>query len=153
LPPKRVLDATAFFLDIPLEGELVTTPAVVEELLDATSRCRFEAFAAAGLVVSSPGKSSLQEVQRAAAATGDEPVLSRADREILAVALETGAEVVSDDFAVQNVARHLEIPLVPLQQRRARKRMWKFRCPGCGKLAEGPGECPVCGSGLKRTLK
>jgi len=153
LPPKRVLDATAFFLDIPLEGELFTTPAVVGELLDARSRCRFEALAAAGLVVSSPGKSSLQEVRRAAAATGDEHVLSRADQEILAVALETGAEVVSDDFAVQNVARHLEIPLVPLQQRKARKRMWKFRCPGCGRLAEGPGECPICGSGLKRTLK
>ncbi len=153
MPPKRVLDATAFFLDIPLEGELFTTPAVVEELVDARSRCRYEALAAAGLAVTSPGKSSLQAIQRAASATGDDPVLSRADRELLAVALETGAEIVSDDFAVQNVARHLEIPFVPLQQRRARKRMWKFRCPGCGRLAEEPGECPVCGSGLKRTLK
>jgi UPF0271 protein len=153
LPLKRVLDATAFFLDIPFEGELCTTPSVVAELVDTRSRRRLEAFAASGLVITSPSEYSLQEVQRAAAATGDSPVLSLADREILAVALDIGAEVVSDDFAVQNVARHLGIPFSPLQQRRAKKRIWKFRCPGCGRLADGPGECPICGSGLKRTLK
>jgi UPF0271 protein len=92
-------------------------------------------------------------IENAASVTGDASVLSRADREVLALALDTGAEVVSDDFAVQNVAHHLGIPVVPLQQRKAKKRRWKFRCTGCGRLAEGPGECPVCGSGLKRTLK
>jgi len=153
LPPKRVLDATAFFLDIPLEGELFTTPAVVGEIVDARSKCRLEALSAAGLVVTSPCASSLQIIGKAASVTGDESVLSRADREVLALALDTGAEVVTDDFAIQNVAHHLGIPVVPLQQRKARKRKWKFRCPGCGRLAEGPGECPVCGSGLKRTLK
>jgi len=61
LPLKRVLDATAFFLDIPFEGELCTTPSVVAELVDTRSRCRLEAFAASGLVITSPSESSLQE--------------------------------------------------------------------------------------------
>lgn len=153
MPPKRVLDATAFFVDIPLSGELFTTPGVVGEIVDAESKWRFEALSAAGLVVMSPGTASLRAVREAARSTGDETVLSGADCEILALALETGAEIVSDDFAIHNVAHHLRIPVFPLQQRRAKRRTWKFRCPGCGRLAKGPGECPVCGSGLKRTLK
>jgi len=116
LPPKRVLDATAFFLDIPLEGELFTTPAVVEELVDARSRCRYEALAAAGLAVTSPGKSSLQAIQRAASATGDDPVLSRADRELLAVALETGAEIVSDDLPYRTLPGTSRSPSCPFNR-------------------------------------
>ncbi|MDI9634028.1 MAG: nucleotide-binding protein [Methanolinea sp.] len=150
---SRVLDATAFFLDIPLEGELLTTPGVVGEVVDLESKCRLEVLLAAGLAVRTPAAASLKSVEVAAVETGDDPVLSAADREVLALALETGSEIVTDDFAVQNVAAHLGIPVVPIQQRRARKRKWKFRCPACGKAADGPGDCPVCGSLLKRTLK
>ncbi|MCQ8894160.1 MAG: NOB1 family endonuclease [Methanolinea sp.] len=153
MPQKKVLDATAFFLDIPLEGELYSTPAVVGELRDACSRCRLEALLATGLVVLAPEREYLQAVFDSAAASGDLSVLSPADCEVLALALQEGAGVVSDDFALQNVARHLGIVVYPLQQRRARKRQWKFRCPGCGKVVEGPGVCPVCGTVPKRTLK
>lgn len=150
---SRVLDATAFFLNIPLEGELLTTPGVVGEVIDLESKCRLEVLLTAGLAIRTPAASSLHAVEIAAAETGDDLVLSPTDREVLALALETGSEVVTDDFAVQNVAAHLGIHVVSLQQRRARKRKWKFRCPACGKTAAGPGECPVCGSLLKRTLK
>jgi len=150
---RRALDATAFFLEIPLEGELFTTPLVVDELADTRSRCRFEALSAAGMRVLAPGRDSLRKVTQASAGSGDEGVLSPADRELLALALEISAEVVSDDFALQNVAQHLGLMVCPLQQRRARKRIWRFRCPGCGRYTDGPGECPVCGAMPKRTIK
>lgn len=150
---RRALDATAFFVEIPLEGELFTTPLVVDELADTRSRCRFEALSAAGMRVVAPGRDSLRKVTQVSVGSGDEGVLSPADRELLALALEISAEVVSDDFALQNVAQHLGLMVCPLQQRRARKRIWRFRCPGCGRYTEGPGECPVCGAMPKRTIK
>ena len=150
---RRVLDATAFFVEMPLEGELFTSPLVVDELADARSRCRFEAFSAAGLQVITPGRDSRQRVEEVSQKSGDAGVLSAADVEILALAIEISAEVVSDDFAIQNVAHHLGIPLRPLQQRRAKKRTWRFLCPGCGRYSDGPGECLVCGAVPKRTIK
>lgn len=150
---QRVLDATAFFLENPLEGEIFTTPLVVDELNDARSRCRFEALSASGLRVMSPSRESLERIDQASAESGDRHVLSPADREILALALEISAGVVSDDYALQNVAHHLGIPATPLQQRRARKRTWRFKCPGCGRYTDGPDACPVCGALPKRTIK
>ncbi|OPY45896.1 MAG: Endoribonuclease Nob1 [Methanoregulaceae archaeon PtaU1.Bin222] len=150
---QRVLDATAFFLEIPLEGELFTTPLVVDELADTRSRCRFEALSASGLRVLCPGRESLHRVDEASEVSGDSEVLSPADRELLALALEISAEVISDDFAIQNVAHHLGIPVCPLQQRKARKRKWRFRCPGCGRYGESMVQCPVCGAMPKRTIK
>lgn len=153
MPLRRVLDATAFFTEVPLEGDLFTTPLVVDELADTRSRCRFEALSAAGMRVVAPARESRKRVEEASAQSGDSAVLSHADRELLSLALELSAEVVSDDFALQNVAHHLGLPVRALQQRRARKRTWKFRCPGCGRYTAGPGECPVCGAIPKRTIK
>lgn len=135
------------------EGDLFTTPLVVDELADARSRCRFEALTATGMKVIAPGKKNLRRVSEISAASGDAGVLSPADRELLALALEISAEVVSDDYALQNVAQHLGLSVCAIQQRRARKRTWKFRCPGCGRYTDGPGECPVCGATPKRTIK
>lgn len=150
---RRVLDATAFFVQIPLEGDLFTTPLVVDELADARSRCRLEVLSAYGMRVLSPGRESLVKVNEMSARSGDRNVLSPADRQVLALALEIAAEVVTDDFALQNVAHHLGIPVCPLQQRKARKRTWMFRCPGCGRISGSPMECPVCGAIPKRTIK
>jgi UPF0271 protein len=150
---RLVLDATAFFGDFPLEGELLTVPGVVAELVDVRARCRLEVLEARGLQVREPGDDSLDAVREAARSTGDVEVLSPADRELLALAVETGASVATDDFAVQNVARFLGITVVPLQQRRARPRRWRYRCTGCGRVGMVPGDCPVCGARLERTIK
>jgi len=147
----RVLDASAFFGEMPLEGVLLTTPSVVEELRDLRSRGRLEALLASGLRVEAPGKGSLLRVEEAATRTGDTGVLSPTDRDLLALALEQEGTVVTDDFALQNTARDLGIPVAPILQRRARKVRWRFRCPGCGATADAPGSCPVCGAKRERS--
>jgi UPF0271 protein len=147
----RVLDASVFMTDMPLDGVLLTAPSVVEELRDLRSRGRLEALLATGLRVEAPGKGSLLRVEEAAARTGDAGVLSAADRDLLALALEREGTVVTDDFALQNAARELGIPVQPILQRRARKIRWRFRCPGCGATAETPGSCPVCGANRERS--
>jgi UPF0271 protein len=150
---KTVLDASLFFIEYPLKGELFTTPGVVAELKDFRSKCRYEALLAAGLRVCEGSRQSLEKVRVAAESVGDAGKLSETDVGILALSLDIGGAILSDDFAVQNVALALGLTVQPAQQRKAKKRIWKFRCPGCGHIAEMDGECPVCGSQIKRTIK
>jgi UPF0271 protein len=150
---SAVLDTSLFFIEYPVSGDLFTTPSVVEELVDLRSRCRFESLLASGLRVAGPSDGGIERVRRAAEKTGDTDKLSATDRDLLALALDLGATLYSDDFAIQNVAHELGVATTPVQQRGAKKRLWKFRCSGCRRFYRASGECPVCGSPIKRTIK
>jgi UPF0271 protein len=150
---KAVLDATVFFSEINIPADLYTTPLIVQELTDFKSRCRFELFQTQGLTVTGPGRESVDRVVQASVRSGDSGVLSPADIEVLALALELGALLYTDDFAIQNVAFELGIESRPVHQRSAAKRRWKYRCSGCGRYYSAPGECQVCGAVIKRKLK
>ena len=150
---RYVLDASFFFSDLILEGELFTTPSVVGEIADVRSRGRLEALLASGLAVTAPSGESSQRVAAAARETGDMGRLSAADRDLLALSLDLGATVVSDDYALQNVALSLGIGVRGILQPKARPRRWRFRCPGCNRRYPSAGTCPACGTPLKRTLK
>ncbi len=148
-----VLDASVFFSEMPVEGPAWTTPSVVEELGDLHAKCRFTALAATGLSVREPREEERARVDAAALQTGDAGVLSGTDRDILALALELEAVLVTDDFAVQNVAHRLGVRSRSIRQRPARAIKWRYRCSGCGRYWREPGECPVCGAAIKRKLK
>ena len=150
---RYALDTSFFLAELALEGELFAPPSVVEELADLRSRGRLEALLATGLAVRSPSGESLARVARAAGETGDASRLTRADTDLLALALDLAATVVSDDYAVQNVALTLGLGVQGILRKRARPRRWKFRCPGCHRRYPAGGTCPECGSPLKRTLK
>ncbi|MFA5220834.1 MAG: nucleotide-binding protein [Methanoregula sp.] len=150
---KCVLDSTVFFLDFPVSGELYTTPLVMGELIDLPSKCRFEKYVSAGLRVLAPQKEIIKLVRTAAEKTRDSGVISETDCEIIALALDLKAVIYTDDFAIQNIAMELHIPVHPIQQRTAKKIVWKYRCSGCGRYFETDGECPICGSKIKRKLK
>ena len=88
-----VLDSTAFMTGVALEGRLFTTSSILGELKDLRSKARYEVLRASGLVVQDPCEPYTVRVVSAARETGDAPVLSPADIDILALALEllTGA--------------------------------------------------------------
>lgn len=150
---NAVLDTSFFFGDFPAEGTLFTVPSVVGELKDIRAKGNFEKWCARGLNVQQPGKDSIGRVIAAAERSKDLTVLSGTDRDLLALALDLGAALHTDDFAVQNVALVLGIKTVPILQRKARRVRWKYRCSGCGRYADHDGECPVCGAAIKRKLK
>lgn len=150
---KAILDASVFFSDIPLEGELFTTPSVCDELVDIRAKGNFERLCSAGLTVVSPARESLQAVDRAAEKSRDSGVISGTDRDLLALAKELGAVLYTDDFAIQNVAGVLGVETHPILQRKARPVRWKYRCTGCGRYYSHDGDCPVCGAAIKRKLK
>jgi len=149
----RILESAEFFSDFPSELPACTTHSVVAELIDLRSKCRYEVFLATGLIVKEPRTEYSNRVKEAAGRTGDVSVLSTTDFDILSLALELKGTIVTDDFAVQNVARKLGIATQPIHQRSARERVWRFRCAGCGRYYPKAGECQVCGALIKRKLK
>lgn len=138
-----VADSSVFILNKRLEGELVTVPAVEQELKDIRSRMLLQI---SGARVESPSADSLKRATKAAEETGDIRVLSQADLEVLAKALECQARLATDDYAVQNVALFLGISIEPIGQpliKRGRKRV--SRCFACGATLDGD-TCPDCGT-------
>jgi UPF0271 protein len=150
---KRVLDASAFFADLNLAGSLFTTPSVVDELKDLAAKCRFDAYVAEGLIVMEGSADARGRVLQAAGMSGDAQAISATDAGILALALDLHATLVTDDFAVQNVAYRLKITVQPIRQRKAKSRTWKYRCAGCGRYFDHPGICDYCGAEIRRKLK
>jgi len=150
---RYVIDATVFFSEIPITGHLYTTPSVIEELRDLRAKCRYEKLSAEGLQVIPPSAESGERIRVAACSTRDSPAISGADCDILALALDLGGVVCTNDFAVQNVAAEMGITVRSLLQRPAKKIIWKYRCTGCGRYFEIAGECPICGSKIRRKLK
>lgn len=148
-----VLDASAFIYGIAPGGEMETVPAVYAEVKDEQSRLKLELME--GLKVVEPDGSGVARVAEAARESGDDRRISRADGDLLALALqekEAGKDVVlmTDDYAVQNVARRLGIRTAALRQKKTRSSVaWEKRCTGCGRTFEDGEECPVCGSPLR----
>ena len=150
---KYVLDATVFFTEYPVSGECFAPPSVIAELRDLKSKCRYDILAGAGLRVCEPAAEDLERVRAAADKSGDRGVISATDGDVLALALGLSAAILTDDFAIQNVAAALGIAVQPIQQRAAKRIAWKYRCSGCGRYFKNGGECPVCGAIIKRKLK
>jgi len=147
----RVLDASAFIHDYDADGPTASVPEVREELTDSAA-FRFDAASGGGMQVHSPGNEALRAVRYAAERTGDDRELSETDRRLLAAARELGGTLVTDDYAMQNVADELGVDVeVIAQDGISERRDWRFQCAGCGReFDESKPRCPVCGSDLSR---
>jgi len=146
-----VLDTSAFIHEFDTEESVATIPAVREELDDAQAY-RYDAMEGAGMHIQIPDDNSVATVETAAERTGDATVLSKTDVRLLAAALELDAVLVTDDYAMQNVADDLGIDVeVIAQEGIEERREWRHQCQGCGKVFdEHHDRCPICGSQLAR---
>jgi UPF0271 protein len=156
---SSVLDAGAFYAGIPFlsSGRYCTTQSVFDEVkhikksLDA-----IEALLEAGsLHMIDPDMDSVEKAKAAAKKTGDYAKLSRADFSVLALALQLKIALLTDDYAVANVATALKIPIQSSSSKGMKeRRKWIAYCSACGK-AFGPNanECPLCGNKLRRKYK
>ena len=153
----RVLDATAFYAGIPFTSNdsFMTTSAVYDEvehikkkhgaleLLQQTNR----------LQIREPSDEFITLVENAAVKTGDSTTISKQDITIIALALENKIELITDDFAVTNVATQLKIKTSSLMTQGINiVGRWISYCPICGKEFSVKKECPICGSKLNRKL-
>ncbi|MDV3294049.1 MAG: NOB1 family endonuclease [Nitrososphaerales archaeon] len=152
-----VLDSTAFYAGIPYQGSgrYYTTYMVLEEVKHHNVG---SSLIHTRVQVTEPSQESTNQVKATASKTGDVGALSQTDVSLLALALDLskrgGVHLVSDDFAVRNVAEVLAIPLSETSMKGGEWKniTWKLFCKGCGKQYTNPKltECPVCGTRLVR---
>ncbi len=147
----RVLDASAFIRGYETDDTTASVPRVREELNDE-SGFRFDAQEGSGMRVHVPDQQSVARVRQVASNTGDRGTLSETDVRLLAAALELGATLVTDDYAMQNVAGSLDVPVETIgREGISEERSWRFKCEGCGRTFDSDeGRCPICGSDLSR---
>ncbi|MWG33704.1 NOB1 family endonuclease [Halomarina oriensis] len=147
----RVLDSSAFIRGYDADGPTASVPRVREELNEESS-LRFDAEAGAGMTVHAPSPGSVRTVENAAERSGDARELSETDYHLVAAAFELDATLVTDDYAMQNVASRLDVPVETIgRDGIEEEREWRWQCSGCGRtFDDDEGRCPVCGSDLSR---
>ena len=151
----RVLDSSAFYAGIPFSSneQSYITSLIHDEIehikkdhdaiqiLIETKR----------LMICDPESQFIITVNDAAKKSGDFPNLSDEDISIIALSLQLKAELVTDDFAISNVAKNLNIKVVPIMTSGIKNIIrWMYYCPGCKTNFSKVTECPKCGNRLKR---
>jgi UPF0271 protein len=149
-----VLDTSAFIMGFnpTRPGEVYTVPAVEDELLRGTmTQLRFHVNKEKGKVI--------LKFPSPRTKAGEKGHVSQADREVVALALDLKRDgqdpvIVSDDYAVQNMAEHLHLSYGSLANFGiAHKFDWIMYCPACHRRSTGPEKtCRVCGTDLKRKV-
>ena len=141
-PPERVSSAFA------VPSQMVEVEKLSPE--------RAMLYQAQGPQWAQPSTESIAAARSAAATTGDLPGLSGVDIELLALTIEKGGVLHSDDYRLQNVATSAGIEWRAVGQRGISAGWdWELRCTGCrrrtptaaGKSGEQEAsECDICGS-------
>ena len=158
-----VLDTSAFIMGFnPSQvGHAYTVESVEAELSEGSFvQWRFKISKEKGeLTVQPPSANATAKVESIAKKTGERGSVSTTDREVVALALdlkELGQEplIVSDDYAVQNLAEHLGLAYGSLANFGiVHKFNWVMYCPACHRRFEPPQKtCSVCGTPLKRKV-
>ncbi|MFC7058906.1 NOB1 family endonuclease [Halovenus salina] len=146
-----VLDSSAFIHEYHTDEPIATVPLVREELEDE-SAYRFDALEGSGMHLHIPDEETVVRIERAAGETGDLEELSETDIRLVAAAFELDGRLVTDDYAMQNVAEKLNVTVEVIEREGiAEQRDWTFQCQGCGReFDDHHDRCPICGSDLSR---
>ncbi|WNY25231.1 NOB1 family endonuclease [Methanolapillus millepedarum] len=153
-----IADSAVFIMgncNIPY-SKMISIPSVESEIRSADALLRFDIAKAEGLRIEAVDSIFLTEIKKHAEQTRDINELSKTDLEILAKALEYREQAIllTDDFAVQNVAVRLDIAVLPVAQRIIKDNIvWQKQCTGCFKYFKDGDECPICGSPLRKRMK
>ena len=150
-----ILDTCAFLTQKHPNGEFATVPGIKSEIVNRQSRQYFENMLATHLKVMKAQKDSYDVVNKEAKETGDYDVLSKVDMDILALGYECKGTIITDDFAIQNVALALEVKFLSCSGKViSEKRAWRYKCTACNhKEKVKLKNCSVCGNEEIRRIK
>lgn len=141
------------------EPKQYTVPKVLEEARSLSAKLKLETAISSGqMKVKSPSEEALEKVREEVEKTRD--LVSQTDIEILALAQELrgsgkNPEIVTDDYAIQNLAELLEIQYSEVAKPGISDVYeWEKECPACGRVyKEDISRCKACGSRLRRKPK
>ena len=159
---KYIADSAVFIMgNCPIAAaDMITVPHIEDEMRSEDAALRYDLSVAEGLRVEAVEEVFAAAVKAQASQTRDIEKLSPADIGILAKALEyhekigDDAVLITDDFAVQNIAARLGIAVMPVAQRVIKDQIiWQKQCIGCFRHFKDGDDCPVCGSLLRKKMK
>ena len=153
----RVLDASAFYAGVPFRtrDEFFTTSLIFDEIkhIKKNHDAIDTLLETSRLKISDPDKEFVNKIKEESKKTGDFNQLSKQDISAIALCLQMKGEIITDDFAISNVAKNLNLKVSPLMTSGINDvGNWIHYCPGCKKNFETGSECPLCGTTLKRKL-
>ena len=153
----RILDASAFYAGVPFRSsdDCYTTSSVYDEIkhIKKNHDALGTLLETNRLKIREPDKDSIIAAIKASKDTGDFPQLSKQDISIIALCIEMNGEIISDDFAIANVAKNLCLKISPIMTQGIEDvGRWIHYCPGCRTNHTKGKECPMCGTLLKRKL-
>ena len=153
----RILDASAFYAGVPFRSssDCYTTSLVYDEIkhIKKNHDALGTLLETNRLKIREPDSESTKAATDAAKNTGDYPQLSKQDLSVIALCIELEGEIISDDFAISNVARNLGLKISPIMTQGIKDvGRWVHYCPGCRTNHESGKECPMCATPLKRKL-
>ncbi|MBA2846159.1 UPF0271 protein [Methanococcus maripaludis] len=152
----KILDASAFihgYNPSIEEGEHYTTNGIVSEVVSKEDIVKL-AIEYGKLKILDPKSETIEKVVKTSIETGD--TISNNDIEILALAIDLGGILYTDDYGLQNVSKKLKIKYENIVSAGSKDDfVWKKICKGCKKMYPInylEGECEVCGSPLYRKM-
>ena len=151
----NILDSCAFFSQIHPNGNIATVSDIESELINRQSKQYYSNLKHKGLKIIDPPSKSEKYIKEKAQKTGDLDVLSEIDLKILALGYELRGIIISDDFAIQNVALALEVKFLSCSGKViSEKRAWRYKCTACNhKEKVKLKNCSVCGNEKIRRIK
>jgi rRNA maturation endonuclease Nob1 len=157
-----IVDSTAIIHQFILENELkendrLLVPELLEdEMKSSESRSVLTVLEAEGKIIKTPPSSeSIKRIMKIAEETGDISALSEIDLHVLALAQDfPGSVIYSDDNAVQNVCKRLNMKFNSIQFKIKHQREYFWKCTVCGsKFTYKLDDCADCGSPTKRYFR
>jgi len=153
----RILDASAFYAGVPFRSsdDYYTTSLAFDEInhIKKSHDVLGTLLETNRLKIREPDKKSTDAAIKAAKDTGDFPQLSKQDISIIALCIEMNGEIITDDFAISNVAKNLGLKISPIMTQGIKDvGKWVHYCPACRTNHMNKKECPMCGTPLKRKL-
>ena len=153
----KILDASAFYAGIPFASseKSFTTQDVFDEIkhIKKDHKAIETIIETKRLEIMTPESEYIKKVLLKSKDTGDFQNLSAGDISVIALCLQLKAELVTDDFAVSNLAKQLNLTVVPVMTKGiTRIANWIYFCSGCEKTFPQISKCPLCGNKLSRKL-
>jgi UPF0271 protein len=137
-----------------LSGNIYVPASVIGEIRKGKLKRNMDQLSEYISVIS-PSENYRKLVRESSEETGDIKVLSETDIDVLSSALELSGIIVSDDYAIQNVAGKMGIRYIGVEKETIRNQIeWQFRCTGCRKIyPKFVPVCEICGHTIKRFPK
>jgi len=153
----RILDASAFYAGVPFRSseDCFTTSLVYDEIkhIKKNHDALGTLLETNRLKIREPDSEATKSAIKASKETGDFPQLSKQDISVIALGIEMKGQIISDDFAISNVAKNLDLEILPIMTKGIKDvGKWIHYCPGCRTNHSSGTECPACATPLKRKL-